>query len=323
MLIPRLILLSILCFALACENQPEGSTDQPSDRPEEPAGATAVSTNESSPESDAPHPRPPEPPKVADTPCEEPCAETGACRYDDGRCRSTSLGCARSRACAETGKCDHETGYIDGCRQDPDCSEVCDKLGLCHRDETLGCVARTDADCQESDACRDHGACSELDGFCVAVEPEHCENSQGCQLHGDCSPTAGVCRALDSSDCEGRPCREFGRCTQSEKTLSCMATEDSECETPCAYRGACKLKRSLHKWRAHRFDAIRAGKCVVSKDTNCEDTEVCRKKGQCTLRLVYAHTHPRTLETVRTIYGCRKARDDEGNPPSEIEIVTD
>jgi len=62
-----------------------------------------------------------------------------------------------------------------------------------------GLAAETDDSCSRTMACKNHGRCSSLLGFCVADSDIDCAVSDACKLHGLCRVQSGVCVAGSAS----------------------------------------------------------------------------------------------------------------------------
>jgi hypothetical protein len=152
------------------------------------------------------------------------------------------------------------------------CKEDCKKLGNCRR-EGLMCYATSDSDCQQSEICRESGACKAKDKGCVvggtaptiraepaptaaplpihaqpAQEPKataECRNTPECKNAGACTLVGGSCEVACDADCKGSLlCSQFGACWYDKKNDICAPRSEADCQTSlaCKQDGWCFLR---------------------------------------------------------------------------------
>ncbi len=73
-------------------------------------------------------------------------------------------------------------------------------------------MALLDEHCQQSDVCKERGACAVEEGVCVLSDAA-CAKRPMCLDEGRCHASGPSCVALDSKDCRpSKLCKEQGRC---------------------------------------------------------------------------------------------------------------
>lgn len=127
------------------------------------------------------------------------CGTEGLCTLQDGRCViGSSEDCADSQQCSRHGRC---TLVERACRptlaEHCSASLECERSGRCHLVNAAGAsVERVEGggscghggQCAESEACRNHGACTpDPRGLCVPASADHCAQSTACTREGKCT----------------------------------------------------------------------------------------------------------------------------------------
>ena len=188
--------------------------------------------------------------------------------------------------CFQNQVCDHNKQESTRCVYNPEqetcsipnefCSSSenleCKSKGECSWSSKFHhCVAQTDKDCQDSDICKNKGACKAYHLECVTAPDQACQDSPFCALHGDChvkDKKSNLCIPKTQHDCEqSYECWTIGHCQ-----LKGEHCRTAGCEIPCQQFGRCELVQSSKDQKLV---------CIARSEQDCRASEACRRWGFC------------------------------------------
>lgn len=171
------------------------------------------------------------------------------------------------------------------------CKNACRHDGRCQLVDRR-CVVGSDADCEQSDQCRQVGACTRQGGHCVAGKGD-CAASAECSYRGACTRVGGRCqlsctapndlaraqKADPVASCSREPatpcrdtiaCKEYGVC--GEASEGCILSDEGCASLPsCGETGKCSRTEDPSGW----------GRCGARNDSDCAQSKGCKEGGRC------------------------------------------
>lgn len=256
---------------------------------------------------------------AGDEDCEKSprCEWGGVCKLGpDGRCVTSTAGCAASTGCRDRGACSTSASPLQ-CQ--PSSQQHCEDSVLCERNEACkfaanpdgldSCVPACDSEWADSyracvrgagTDCSDTRACKEFD-LCVdgggrrCLRQRECRDTSACRDEGRCNVgyEEGTCEAYLSEDCrastgcknEGKCSAYGGECVDEERVAEICGwpdavLEDGACYRPLGY-DCTKECKDYNRCRAREYD----GRYVVCVETEeyCRNQPDCRYRGLCTV----------------------------------------
>ena len=229
----------------------------------------------------------------------------------------TEADCTQSEVCKRSGYCSISDGIpfpgICVPRTGPQCATglPCKLRGRCGQGPHW-CEPRSEAHCLQSEACAEDGSChyaefltsDGLFGSCYAIESTDCSKLEVCKDKGGCHylyggyvKGFGSCYGTTTADClKATKCETEGLCAASGKS-QCRPGSEADCakSTSCKYAGACAVDASGQRCElpdgasckgvpaclAEGWCTAELGKCVVGSDSDCTQSQACKKEGRC------------------------------------------
>lgn len=210
----------------------------------------------------------------ADCASSEACAIDGKCSADDGACHARFIDCMPSRVCVEQGRCVARAGECVASDDDFEYYE-----GACLA-QPRGCRAYSERDCEQSDGCRERGACFLENHRCVPphvpTEPADAEMKAFACDAGECVEFDGhVVAAADLPCLRSSGCTTSGLCSMIEG--QCVVREPWQCQRSvnCAWAGACSIDGPDPQAKPV------ARRCVARTPQDCAKTPGCLADSRC------------------------------------------
>lgn len=152
------------------------------------------------------------------------CEQSQGCK-EDGECMSADLPYDEPENAGKSGPhlaCWKPASSKDDCRvsRSEDEPSQCRGAGRCRPVAGI-CTAGTQQDCEQSEACKEWGACAYKNGECWrgATTSADCSvpfgpnNESSCSLFGFCKNVDGVCMTGTDDDClNAFVCKQWGEC---------------------------------------------------------------------------------------------------------------